>query len=598
MKSTTQQQGAMKAGADFMAAMADPASWHRNMANAMSAALKQPVPNLANVDFSVGIPAAALEKLPFKIDPARVLELQTNYRRAVAKLWADMVEGKSIKPRSDRRFASEEWHGRHAYVADLYLITANFLTSLAESVEADQITKTKIQFATQQMLDAMAPSNYLATNPEAIKKMLDTDGESLKAGILNMLADLHKGRISMSDESAFEIGRNIAVTEGAVIFQTEVFQLIQYSPLTETVHKIPLLIVPPCINKYYILDLQPESSFVRYAVEQGHTVFLMSWRCPTQEQAHFAWDDYADGAIRAIEVVQKLTKEPKINILGFCIGGTIVSTALAVLAAKGEHPAVSLTLLTTFLDFSDTGVMSIFIDEEFIRNQERTIGGLTPEGQPGGPLGVLPGSQLSRTFSFLRPNDLVWNYVVNNYLKGEAPVPFDLLFWNADGTNLPGVFFSWYLRNTYLENNLKEPGKVTLCGEPVDFGAIDTPVYLYASREDHIVPWPSAYASTQLLKGEKRVVVGASGHIAGVVNPAKKNKRSHWVNEPEDGSFPEDPEVWLNEAKEVRGSWWNDWAAWLAGRAGEQVPPPAKLGNSRYKPIEPAPGSYVKARGI
>jgi polyhydroxyalkanoate synthase len=328
-------------------------------------------------------------------------------------------------------------------------------------------------------------------------------------------------------------------------------------------------------------------------------VFLISWCNPTQEQAHLTWDDYvAEGAIRGIEVVRAIAKQKTINVLGFCIGGTVIATALAVLAARGEQPAASLTLLTTFLDFDETGILDVFVDEAMVHKQETTMGGLTPEGKPGGPCGLLPARELSAMFSSLRPNELVWNYVVSNYLKGQTPMAFDLLYWNGDGTNIPGPFLSWYLRNTYLENNLKVPGKVSICGQPVDFGKIAAPVYIYSSREDHIVPWASAYASTQLLKGENRFVIGASGHIAGVINPPAKKKRSYWTQTRKGGKFPKDPQAWLSGAEEIPGSWWPDWSAWLAGHAGKMVKAPAKPGNSQYQAIEAAPGRYVKARAM
>jgi len=346
--------------------------------------------------------------------------------------------------------------------------------------------------------------------------------------------------------------------------------------------------VPPCINKYYILDLQPDNSVIRYTVDQGHRTFVVSWRNPDESMAGATWDDYIEhGAIQAIRVVQEITGVEKPNMLGFCVGGTILATALAVLAARGEQPANSLTLLTTLLDFSDTGILDVFIDEAAVRMREMTIG----EKSPTGP-GLLKGKELATTFSFLRPNDLVWNYVVGNYLKGESPPPFDLLYWNGDSTNMPGPMYCWYLRNTYLENKLKVPGAATVCGEKVDLGSIEAPVYIYGSREDHIVPWTSAYGSTQLLTGERRFVLGASGHIAGVINPPAKRKRNFWLND----KLPANPEAWFDGATEHPGSWWTDWSDWLRPHGGKQIPAPKAPGNRQFKVIEPAPGRYVKVK--
>jgi polyhydroxyalkanoate synthase len=401
----------------------------------------------------------------------------------------------------------------------------------------------------------------------------------------NLMHDLQQGHVSMTDESLFEVGKNVATTEGAVVFENELFQLIEYKPLTIKVFEKPFLLVPPCINKFYILDLQPENSLIRYAVEQGHRTFVVSWRNPDASLAQKTWDNYIeDAVIKAISVTQEISGSPTINALGFCVGGTMLGTALAVLAARGEKPVASVTLLTTFLDFSDTGILDIFIDEASVKKREKEMG----KG------GLMKGQDLSSTFSFLRPNDLVWNYVVGNYLKGETPPPFDLLYWNSDSTNLPGPYYAWYLRNTYLENNLVKPGKATVCGQKIDLRQVDIPVYIYGSREDHIVPIGGAYASTQALPGKKRFVMGASGHIAGVINPPAKNKRSHWIRA--DGKVPKTHAEWLQGAVEHPGSWWTDWSLWLKGNAGKQVAAPKTYGKGKYKATQPAPGSYVKVK--
>jgi polyhydroxyalkanoate synthase len=488
---------------------------------------------------------------------------------------------------------AKEWSANpmSAFSVASYLLNSEFLLAMAEAVDVAPREKHKIRFAVQQIVDALSPANFLATNPEAQQKIIETKGESLTKGLQNMLADLQKGRISQSDESAFEVGRNVGVTPGTVVFENELFQLIQYTPATSTVHEVPLLMVPPCINKFYILDLQPENSLVRYLVEQGNTVFMLSWRNPDASMGAVTWDDYIEkGAIQALNVTREISGKDKVNVFGFCVGGTIAATALAVEAARGRKPANSLSLFTTLLDFSDTGVLDVFVDAAQVKLREQTLA----RG------GLMPGRDLATTFSSLRPNDLVWNYVQHNYLKGKTPPAFDLLYWNADSTNLPGPMVCWYLRNTYLEDKLKVPGALTVAGVPVDLGSIDCPVFLYGSKEDHIVPWDAAFASMSLLNPRKpkqnRYVLGASGHIAGVINPASKNKRSYWVNETNGRNRPKSAAEWMASAIEKKGSWWPEWAKFLAEHGGKDVAPPAVPGNERYRAIEPAPGRYVKAR--
>lgn len=531
---------------------------------------------------------ATVKEFGATIDPSTMAQLQNDYMQQLSALWTDML-GSKMPAIGDRRFAAPEWQANpmHAFNAAAYLLNARFLMAMADSVEATPRAKQKIRFAVQQLVDAMSPANFLVSNPEVQQKIIETKGESLTKGITHMLEDMQKGRISQSDETAFEVGKNVATTEGAVVFENELFQLIQYKPLSKTVYEKPLLLVPPCINKYYILDLQPENSLVRYAVEQGHTVFLVSWCNPDASLGHVSWDDYIEnGAVQAINVVREISGQEQINALGFCVGGTIISTALALQAARGENPVASLTLLTSLLDFSDTGVIDVFIDEAQVTMREKAIGGG----------GIMPGRDFASAFSSLRPNDLVWNYVKTNYLKGENPPPFDLLYWNADSTNLPGPMFCWYLRNMYLENSLRVPGKLTVAGEKIDLATIDTPVFIYGSREDHIVPWTAAYESTALLNPKKRsrnrFVLGASGHIAGVINPPAKKKRSYWTND----KSAANAEEWLKGATEHPGSWWTEWADFLAKHAGKKVNAPRKFGNANYKEIEPAPGRYVKVK--
>ncbi len=536
----------------------------------------------------------SLTHLP-QISAARLAELQSDYLKQASSLWnAALGSGELPKPQ-DRRFAADAWQTSpmSQFLAQLYLLNGRTLNQMADAVEADAKTRERIRFAVAQFVDAASPSNFFALNPEALKLALDSSGETLSKGLQNLLDDVRRGHVSQTDESAFEVGRNVATTAGSVVFENALFQLIEYAPLTPTVHPRPFLLVPPCINKYYILDLQPENSLIRYAVSQGHRVFVVSWRNPDDSCKGLTWDDYVEhGVIEALRVVGEIGGQfggdRQFNTLGFCVGGTLLATALAVLAARGQHPAASVTLLTTLIDFSDNGVLDIFVDEALVRMRETTLG---PEA-PGGPQ-LLPGRELATTFSFLRPNDLVWNYVVGNYLKGEKPPAFDLLYWNGDSTNLPGPMYCWYLRHTYLQNELKEPGKLTVCGEKLDLGLIKAPVYIYGSREDHIVPWKAAYRSTQIFKGKKRFVMGASGHIAGVINPAAKNKRSHWIGK--SAALPAEADAWLAGAVEHPGSWWTDWSTWLASHAGKgQVPAPKTPGNRKYKAIEPAPGRYVK----
>ena len=527
------------------------------------------------------------------VDSAKFAALQARYFQLHAALWQSALTreaGRDATPiappdRGDRRFSSAEWQRIpwFDYLRQSYLINSRFLSDWIEALETEPRAKERLRFIARQFSDAMSPANFAATNPEALKLALETGGESLAQGIRLLLEDVHKGRISTTDESVFEVGKNLAVTEGAVIFENELIQLIQYKPVTSTVFKRPLVMFPPCINKYYILDLQPENSLVRYAVEQGHPVFMVSWRNITEELGHLTWDDYIEkGVLKALEVASAINAAEKVNALGFCVGGTMLGAALAVMAAKGENRVESATFLASMLDFSDTGDIGLFIDESGVAVREAAIG----KG------GIMPGRDLALVFSALRANDLVWSYVISNYLKGKSPEAFDLLYWNADSTNLPGPMYCWYVRNTYLENRLCEPGKTVVLGVPVDLGKITVPAYVLATREDHIVPWRTAYRTNQLLGGETRFVLGASGHVAGIINPASKNKRSHWI-----GAKPAaDPEEWLADGKEKPGSWWADWSTWIERFGDERVKARARPGNAKYKPIEQAPGRYVKHR--
>ena len=516
--------------------------------------------------------------------------LQRSYFDKQAKLWAALASGKretlATPEPGDRRFAAKEWRENpyYDYLKQSYLLAAQYLEELVDAAELQPQAKERARFAARQWIDAMCPANFPATNPAALRQALDTRGESLTRGLANLLGDVQKRRISQTDESAFEVGRNIAVTPGDVVYENDLIQLIQYKATTPEVARRPLVMVPPCINKYYILDLQPENSFVAHAVAGGNTVFMISWRNVEAGQGKFTWDEYLEqGIFQALRVAQEIAKSDQVNVLGFCVGGTLLGAALAVFAAKGEAPAASATFLTTMLDFADAGQLGLFIDEPSVATREAKIG----QG------GVMPGSELDFVFSSLRANDLVWPYVVNNYLKGERPAAFDLLYWNSDGTNLPGPMFCYYLRNTYLENKLCVPGALANCGVAVDLRRIAIPVFVFSTREDHIVPWRSAYRTLAHVGAEDRTfVLGASGHIAGVINPPAKKRRSHWIGEP----YPEDPELWLEKALEQPGSWWPRWSEWLARHGGGKRKAPAKQGSAKYRPIEPAPGRYVKHR--
>jgi polyhydroxyalkanoate synthase len=536
-------------------------------------------------------PAPAVPGL--SISPEYLAELQERYMKAMTGIWNDFLAhpDRAAAPIHDARFSDPAWQENSlaSFAARTYLVNAEFMNELAAKVQADPKTQARVRFAVSQWIDAAAPSNFLAFNPKVQKRLVETRGGSLTDGLRNLLGDVVRGKISQTDEAAFEIGRNVATSEGMVVFENNVIQLIQYKPLTPKVRGRPFLIVPPCINKFYIMDLQADNSFVRFSVERGNTVFLVSWRNPGHEQSRLTWDDYVEqGPIAALNVVREITGAAKVNALGFCVGGTLLGNALAVMLARGDSPVAALTLLTALLDFSDAGILDVFIDETHVRMREQTIG----KG------GLMPGRDLANTFSSLRPNDLVWNYVVNNYLEGRPPPAFDLLYWNSDSTNLPGPMYAWYLRNTYLENNLVVPDKVSTCGVPIDLRRITAPTYVLAAREDHIVPWKGAYASARALSGvapdQLQFVLGASGHIAGAINPASKNRRNYWIGQ--QSLLPQRADDWFDSAQEVPGSWWVHWDRWLSGYADGEADAPGAYGSQKYPPIEPAPGRYVRQK--
>jgi polyhydroxyalkanoate synthase len=528
------------------------------------------------------------------VDAAARAALDARYQRQWEALWqavqtalatpsATMSFPEIIAtPPGDNRFAGPAWHELPFFslLRQSYLLASAYLTELAALAELPDPDKRRLAFVVRQCVDALAPTNFATTNPDVIERALATDGWSFAQGLANLTADFGNGRISMSDARAFEVGRNLAVTPGHVVYRNPLIELIQYAPSTERVYRRPLVIVPPCINKYYILDLQPANSFVRYAVARGHTVFVISWRNVPPELGRLGWDDYLEQAVTAIGVAKEVAGSPTVNALGFCVGGTQLACALAVLAARHDRSVESATFLTTMLDFADPGEIGVYVSREHLAAREPAL----LDGQR------VHGSELAGAFASLRANDLVWNYVVRNYLKGETPPAFDLLHWNGDSANLPGPMYVYYLRNMYLDNKLIEHGALTMAGERIDLARVTMPAYVYASQGDHIVPWRSAYRTTALLGGDVTFVLGASGHIAGVINPPEPERRHHWTNE----LVTDDADDWLARALRHPGSWWPHWAAWLAPHGGAMRAAPRAPGSARYPPLDPAPGHYVR----
>lgn len=531
-------------------------------------------------------------------DPLRAAELQMKlwqdylglWQNSMLKMMGQQAAAVAEPHKTDRRFRHEDWESNflYDYVKQSYLIAARHLHQSMCCIEGlDEKTAKKVDFYTRQYIDALSPSNFLITNPEAMRETVNSGGQNLVKGLNNLLEDLSRGngeqlKVRMTDSEAFSLGGNLAMTRGKVVFQNDIMQLIQYEPLTDKVHATPLLIIPPWINKFYILDMRENNSFVRWAVEQGHTVFMISWVNPDENLAHKRFDDYlTEGSLAALDVVRDITGEAQANVIGYCLGGTLLACTMAWLAAKKQERIRSATFFVTMIDFEKPGELEVFIDEQ-------QVGVLEKKMQKRG---YLEGSEMATTFNMLRANDLIWSFVVNNYLLGRDPFPFDLLHWNGDSTRMPAAMHSFYLRNLYLKNLLREPGGITLAGTPIDITHSKTPAYFISTVEDHIAPWQSTYAGARLLKGPVRFVLGGSGHIAGVINPPAAGKYGYWTHD----KLTAKPEDWLAHAKQHAGSWWTDWAQWAGGHAGAKVAPRAP-GKGKYKALEDAPGSYVKLR--
>ena len=530
-------------------------------------------------------------------DPAKLVQAQIGLWQDYMKLWQSTTRrmlGEAAEPviepePGDRRFKHADWDESYLfdYVKQSYLLTARWMQTTVRDVEGlDDKTAQKVDFYTRQFADALAPSNFVMTNPEVLRATVESGGENLVKGLENLLDDLERGKgrlaIKMTDSEAFDLGHNIAITPGKVVYQTDLMQLIQYEPSTEKVHKRPLLIMPPWINKYYILDLRKKNSFVKWAVAEGFTVFVVSWVNPDRELARKSFEDYMmEGPLAALEAIEKATGEKQANVIGYCLGGTLLAVTLAYMKAKGDARIASATFLTALTDFEEPGELGVFVDEEQLAGLERQMA----------EKGYLDGAHMATTFNMLCANDLIWSFVVNNYLLGKDPFPFDLLYWNSDSTRLPAAMHSYYLRNMYQENLLVKPGALTFDGVAIDLTTIETPAFMLSAKEDHIAPWASTYAATQLFSGPVKFVLAASGHIAGVVNPPAAGKYSHWTN----SKNPKDPKAWFAGAKEHPGSWWPAWSKWAAKHGGGKVA--ARVpGDRKLEVIEDAPGSYVAVR--
>ena len=530
-------------------------------------------------------------------NPARMVEAQLSLWQDYMRLWqstADRFIGGNPAPLAepapgDHRFKDPAWQESTLFdfIKQSYLLTARWLQSTVHTTDGlDEKAARKVDFYTRQFVDAMAPTNFVATNPEVLRTTIESGGENLVKGLQNMLGDLERGHgrlmIKMTDTKSFKVGKNLAVTPGKVVFRNDLIELIQYEPATARVKRAPLLIMPPWINKFYILDLRPANSFVKYASEQGHTVFVISWVNPDSKLAAKTFDDYLlEGPLAALDAIESATGEKEVNVVGYCLGGTLLAATLAYMAAKGDTRARSATFFASLVDFREAGELSVFIDEEQLVSLEERMK----------KTGYLEGADMATTFNMLRANDLIWSFVVNNYLLGKEPFPFDLLYWNSDSTRMPAAMHIFYLRTMYQENKLAQPGGISLAGVPIDLRKIKTPCFILSTKEDHIAPWKSTYAATQLYSGPVKFVLAASGHIAGVINPPGKSKYGHWRN----NNLPPNPEDWLKAAASYDGSWWPHWNEWVSQYAGDEVEA-RKPGDGKLKPLADAPGTYVMVR--
>ncbi len=530
-------------------------------------------------------------------DPASMVEAQQKLFQQYNNLWGQMArrmsgeEFETVRPHdtTDKRFKDDAWSedATYDFIKQSYLLASDWIYSSVRDVEGlDDKTSEKVNFYTRQFVNALSPTNFALTNPKVMREARQSKGENLLKGFDNLLRDLEEGegqlKISMTDQTAFTLGENIATSKGKVVFQNELMQLIQYSPSTSKVARRPLLIVPPWINKFYILDLQPRNSFIKWAVDQGQTVFVISWINPDEKLSDKTFESYMhEGPLAAIDAIELATGEAKVNLIGYCIGGTLSACTLAYMAAKGDERVASITFFTSMIDFSEPGELGVFVDEQQIGHMEEQMA----------EKGYLDGAHMSQVFNMMRDNDLIWSFVVNNYLMGREPMAFDLLYWNSDNTRMPAMMHSFYLREMYLNNALCKAGGITLDGVAIDIGKIKTPAYWVSTLDDHIAPWKSTYSATRMLTGPKKFVLSGSGHIAGVINPPTANKYGYWTN----SRLSKDPDDWLEKAKQHEGSWWIDWDKWIAKHAGGSVAA-RKPGMGKLKALEDAPGSYVKIR--
>ena len=572
--------------------------WQRILQATMAKTLAKPAQSIGHSD-PVSMAESMFQTMRnINIDPNKMAQAQLGLVGEHLKLWqwwTGKMLGREDKPYveaapRDRRFNDESWANGAVFdfIKQNYLVNARWLQDVVSDVDGlDEQSQRKLSFFTRQFIDAVAPSNFVFTNPEVMKTMIETNGESVVAGMQHFLKDIEKNesnfQISMTDENAFTLGENIAAAKGSVVYENDLMQLIQFEPTTKDVYKTPLLLIPAWINKYYILDLTADRSFIQWLTKLGYTVFVIAWVNPDASLGRKGFDDYLkEGPLAALDVIENITKTKQTSIVGYCLGGTLTSILLSYLQTIGEAERVaSATYLTTLVDFQDAGEISVFIDEQQLDALENRMS----------ERGYLEASEMATTFNMLRANDLIWSFMVNNYLLGKQPFPFDLLYWNADSTRMPAKMHAFYLRNMYQKNNLIKPGGITLLDVPINLGKIETPSYILATREDHIAPWTSSYLGSQVYKGDVTFTLADSGHVAGVINPPVKNKYCYWVND----KLPAKPDTWFDSAEKHAGSWWTHWHQWQSKKMGTKVPA-RKVGNARYKPIEPAPGRYAKVK--